>query len=75
MAMQYYLNELRTALVTANCCESMCMLRNGKIEHCLVIKYFVKKGMIATEIHADMKSSQGNSAASFSVVSKWTKSL
>ena len=37
-----------------------------------MIKYFVKKGMKAKEIHADFQNTLGDSAPSFSTVAKWT---
>nr|XP_024214869.1 putative uncharacterized protein FLJ37770 [Halyomorpha halys] len=37
-----------------------------------VIKYFVKKGMKAKEIHADFQNTLGDSAPSYSTVAKWT---
>lgn len=40
-------------------------------KHCAVIKYLLKKGMMATEIHTDMKNILGDPAPSYSV-SKWT---
>lgn len=43
-----------------------------KIEIRAVIKYFVKKGLSATDIHADMKNTLGEAAPSFSTVAKWT---
>ncbi|XP_066994420.2 histone-lysine N-methyltransferase SETMAR [Anabrus simplex] len=43
-----------------------------KTEIRAVIKYFVKKGMKAKEIHADFQNTLGDSAPSFSTVAKWT---
>ncbi|XP_011873175.1 PREDICTED: histone-lysine N-methyltransferase SETMAR-like [Vollenhovia emeryi] len=43
-----------------------------KLEVRAVIKYFVKKGLSAKNIHTDMQNTLGNFAPSFSTVSKWT---
>ena len=43
-----------------------------KTEIRAVIKYFVKKGMKAKEIHADFQNTLGDYAPSFSTVAKWT---
>jgi hypothetical protein len=37
-----------------------------------MIKYFVKKGMKAKEIYADLQNTLGDSAPSYSTVAKWT---
>ena len=37
-----------------------------------VIKYYVKKGMKAKEIHADFQKTPGDSALSYLTVAKWT---
>ena len=38
-----------------------------------VIKYFVKEGMKAKEIHADFQNTLGDSAPSYSIIAKWTR--
>ena len=40
-----------------------------------MIKYFVKKGMKANEIHADFQNTLGDSLPSYSTVAKWTKEV
>ena len=46
-----------------------------KTEIRAVIKYFVKKGIKAKEIHADFLNTLGDSAPSHSTVAKWTSKL
>ena len=43
-----------------------------KTEIRAVIKYFIKKGMKAKEIHANFQNPLGDSALSYSTVAKWT---
>ena len=42
-----------------------------KTEIQAVFKHFVKKGMKAKEIHADLQNTLGDSAPSYSTVAKW----
>ena len=46
-----------------------------KTEIRAVIKYFVKKGMKAKEIHADFQNTLRDFALSYSTVAKWTSKL
>lgn len=45
------------------------MLNN--VEHCAVIKFFVRKGLTSIEMFKDMKNVLGDSAPSYSTVKKW----
>jgi transposase len=43
-----------------------------KIEYCVVIKFFVKEGLVSNEIHSKFKKLNGDSSPSFSTIKNWT---
>jgi TusA-related sulfurtransferase len=42
-----------------------------KIEYCVVIKFFVKEGLMRKEIHSEFIKVYGDSSPSFSTIKKW----
>jgi transposase len=46
-------------------------LKMDKIEHCAVIKFFIKVGLTPNEIHSKFVNVYGDSSLSFSTIKKW----